>query len=135
MEEKVIVIASRKGAAAAGSSTRAALPAAFDELSRFVELWSLSTETERTTQRHTVGMDAIVEFKDAMLPRVDDIVAWLNQYELAHLPEDARSLMYMLLSFAEIAPAVEFYQQPAVIDGYDPRRFIADETFSMRPPI
>ena len=70
-----------------------------------------------------------------MLPKVDEIVVWLNQYELASLPEEAKTLMYLLLSFAEIAPAVEFYQQPAVIDGYDPRRFVADETFTMRPAI
>ena len=32
-------------------------------------------------------------------------------------------------------PAVEFYQQPAVIDGYDPRRFIANESFALRPSV
>ena len=135
MEEKVIVIAKHADAAATHAPVRAALPAAFAELNRFVDAWALETETLRTTRRHTAGMPAIVEFKAAMLTRVDEIVAWLNQYTLDNLPEDAKSLMYLLLSLAEVAPAVEFYQQAAVIDGYDPFRFVADETFSMRPII
>lgn len=130
MEQKVIVMPKREA-----RTVSLALPEAFSDLACFVGIWALPTETQRNTQRHTVGMEAIVEFKDAMLPKVDEIVAWLNQYELASLPEDAKTLMYLLLSFAEIAPAVEFYQQPAVIDGYDPRRFVADETFTMRPAI
>ncbi|OAJ54809.1 hypothetical protein A6V36_08150 [Paraburkholderia ginsengiterrae] len=134
MEQKVIVVTQRTNHTKDAPSP-APLPAAFDELSRFVDTWALPTETGRMTQRHTVGMAAIVEFKDAMLARVDDIVAWLNQFELHRLPEDAKTLMYLLLSLAEVAPAVEFYQQPFVIDGYDPFRFVADETFSMRPAI
>jgi hypothetical protein len=130
MEQKVIVITRREA-----RSLPVALPEAFSELTPFVEIWALSTETERNKRRHTVGMEAIVEFKEAMLPRVDELVAWLNQFALASLPEDAQTLMYLLLSFAEIAPAVEFYRQPAVIDGYDPRRFVADETFTMRPAV
>lgn len=131
MEEKVIVITNRTEAPA----NLAPLPEAFADLNRFVGTWALATETGRTTRRHTVGMDAIVEFKDALLPRVDELVAWLNQYQMDSLPEDAKTAMYLLLSFAEIAPAVEFYNQPDVIDGYDPFRFAADETFSMRPAI
>ncbi|MFM0550261.1 hypothetical protein P0D69_04680 [Paraburkholderia sediminicola] len=134
MEQKVIVVTKRADFTQDASS-RAPLPAAFEELNRFVDVWALPSETERTTRRHTAGMPAIVEFKDAMLARVDDIVAWLNQFELDKLPEDAKTLMCLLLSLAEVAPAIEFYQQPFVIDGYHPFRFVADETFSMRPAI
>jgi hypothetical protein len=134
MEQKVIVVTKRAGLTK-DASARAPLPAAFEELNRFVDAWALPTETERTTQRHTAGMAAIVEFKDAMLARIDDVVAWLNQFELDKLPEDAQTLMYLLLSLAEVAPAIEFYQQPFVIDGYDPFRFVADETLSMRPAL
>jgi hypothetical protein len=130
MEQKVIAITKRPAQLAP-----VALPEAFRDLERFVQVWALPTETQRNTQRHAVGMDAIVEFTDAMLPRVDAIVAWLNQFELASLRDDAKTLMYVLLSFAEVAPAVEFYRQPAVIDGYDPRRFVADEMFTMRPAV
>ncbi|CAB3806312.1 hypothetical protein LMG28614_06366 [Paraburkholderia ultramafica] len=131
MEEKVIVITNRSGAPA----RVVPLPEAFADLNRFVDSWALATETARTTRRHTAGMDAIVEFRDALLPRVNELVAWLDQYQMDALPEDAKTAMYLLLSLAEIAPAVEFYNQPYVIDGYDPFRFAADETFAMRPAI
>ncbi|SOE61816.1 hypothetical protein SAMN05414139_01988 [Burkholderia sp. D7] len=132
MEEKIIVMAGRRPIS---DTTSATLPEEFADLQPFVERWALVTETERNTRRHAVGMDAILVFKDAMLPRVDTVVQWLDQFPLNALPDAAKPLMYLLLSFAEIAPAVEFYKQPAVIDGYDPRRFVADETFTMRPAL
>jgi len=111
------------------------LPAGFESLMPFVESWALETETERNAQRHVVGMDAILAFRDAILPQVDDVVAYLNRHALATLDQhpEAMTLMYLLLSLAEIAPAIEFYNQPAVIDGYDSARFRADESFVMRP--
>ena len=130
MEQKIIVMPKREA-----RTVPVALPEVFSDLACFVGIWALPTETQRNTQRHTVGMDAILVFKDAMLPRVDAVVQWLNQFPLNALPDAAKPLMYLLLSFAEIAPAVEFYKQPAVIDGYDPRRFVADETFTMHPAL
>ncbi|SDV47283.1 hypothetical protein [Chitinasiproducens palmae] len=129
MEQPIYLTPSRKPAAPRP------LPAQFAALSPFVADWALATETERNTQRYTIGMEAIVAFKDALLPQVDEVVAWLNQFELATLSEneEALTLMYLLLSLAEVAPAVEFYQQPGVIDGYDTRRFVADEDFLMKP--
>lgn len=111
------------------------LPAGFESLAPFVDTWALETETARNAQRHAVGMDAILAFRDAILPQVDDVVAYLNRYALATLDEhpEAMTLMYLLLSLAEIAPAIEFYNQPAVIDGYESSRFRADESFVMRP--
>jgi len=132
VEEKIIVMTGRSQIS---KTTPATLPDAFADLQPFVERWALATETERNTQRHAVGMDAILAFKDAMLPRVDAVVQWLDAFALNALPDAEKPLMYLLLSFAEVAPAVEFYKQPAVIDGYEPRRFVADETFTMRPAI
>lgn len=110
------------------------LPAPFAHLTPFIG-WSLATETERNRMRNTSDMRDIIAFKDAMLADVDAIVAWLDNYPLNAMPPEAQALMHMLLSLAEVAPAVEAYHQPGVIDGYDPTRFVADETFVMRPPI
>lgn len=108
------------------------LPAEFSRLQRFAQ-WSLASETERNVKRHASTMDGIVAFKDAMLPEIDAIVAYLNGFAQGAMPPEALALMYMLLSLAEVAPAVEFYRQPAVIDGFDPRRFVAQEGFVLRP--
>ena len=111
------------------------LPEQFAELAPFVAMWALTTETERNTQRHTVGMEAIQAFRDAIMPRVDEIITWVNQFQLDTLEQDPQALtmMKLLLSLAEIAPAVEFYKQPNVIDGYESRRFAADEDFVLSP--
>jgi len=108
------------------------LPLDFADLQPFVG-WALATETERNRRRHEVGMTAIVAFKESFLPRVDAVVAYLDYYPLDAIAPEDMPLMYMLLSLAEIAPPIEFYRQPAVIDGYDPRRFAAEEDFVLRP--
>jgi hypothetical protein len=111
------------------------LPEPFAALQPFVAVWALPTETERNIRRHQVPMADIAAFSDAMLAHVDAIVAYLNGFDMNALPPEAAPLMQLLLSLAEVAPAIEFYRQPAVVDGYDPRRFAADETFVMRPAL
>jgi len=110
------------------------LPAAFSHLSPYVR-WSLATETERNIMRHESSMDEIRAFVDVMLDEVDKIVAHLNQFDVNALPAPELALMRMLLSLAEVAPAVEFYNRQAVIDGYDARRFPAEEAFVLRPSV
>jgi len=111
-----------------------ALPAAFTHLDPFIS-WSLPLETERNIKRHASTMDEIRTFADTMLENVDQVVEHLNQFDVNVLPHEELTLMHMLLSLAEVAPAIEFYQQQAVVDGYDPRRFEADENFVMRPAV
>lgn len=110
------------------------LPAQFSHLEAF-KRWSLATETERNQLRNSSRMEEIVAFKDAMLADVDAVVAFLNGFPLNAMPPEPLALMHMLLSLAEVAPAVEAYNQPGVIDGYEPARFVADEAFVMRPPV
>ena len=40
------------------------------------------------------------------------------------LPQDATRLFYLTLSLAEVAPAVEQFGQPSVVDGYDVKRIV-----------
>lgn len=115
-------------------NTASPLPPAFAHLAPFIA-WDLATETARNRMRHASEMRDIIAFKDAMLADFDAIVEWLNTFPLNAMPPEAQTLMHMLLSLAEVAPAVESYHQPAVIDGYDPARFVADEQFVMRPAI
>lgn len=109
------------------------LPASFADLQAFVPHWAKASETARNIQRHAASMDDIVTFKNAMLARFDDLLAHLNSFDLAALEAPQEVLLQLLLSLAEIAPAVESYGQPEVIDGFDPRRFVAMEDFSMKP--
>ncbi|QCP49598.1 hypothetical protein FAZ95_10705 [Trinickia violacea] len=128
-EQPIVIVPARS------SRPEAVLPEPFAALRPFVSVWALPTETERNIRRHQTPMADIVAFSDAMLAHVDAIVSHLNALDVNALPAEATALMQLLLSLAEIAPVIEFYRQPAVVDGYDPRRFAADETFVLRPAL
>ncbi len=71
----------------------------------------------------TSTIEELRAFYDAITPRIEAIGAYLNQFALDEIPGEARSLLYLSLSWTEIASAVEIYKQPTVINGLDPRRF------------
>jgi hypothetical protein len=69
-------------------------------------------------------MAEIQTFYDAILPRMDAIISYLDQFPLNAVPTDAQCLLHLTFSLAEIAPAVEQFKQPSVADGYDATRFV-----------
>lgn len=108
------------------------LPAGFDDLEKFAA-WAIQTESQRSAKRSHSTQSEIVQFHDAMLERFEAIIAYLNQFPLDAMPDEARSLFLLLMSLAEVAPAVDCYGQPRVIDGFDPERFLPVEDFRLRP--
>lgn len=97
-------------------------PDGFEELERFAA-WSLPTERERAHKRVDADYAELEELYHAVHDRLPEIVKHLDQFPLTELPEDAARLMLLMLSLAEVAPAVEFYQQPQVYDGVGLDRF------------
>ena len=108
-------------------------PAGFEDLERFAGTWAVATERERNRQRLSSSMAEIQELYDALLPRMEEIIGYLNKYPLANMPEDVKRLFHLSLALAEIAPAVEFYKQPEVIDGFPPDRFVPVNVPYMTP--
>lgn len=109
------------------------LPQGFQDLEGFVAAWSRASERERNRQRLSSSMPEIQALYDALLPRMDAIIGFLNTQPLNDMSEEARRLFHLSLSLAEIAPAVEFYKQPEVIDGFPPERFVPVEVPYMTP--
>ena len=99
------------------------LPAQFQQLEPFVN-WALATERERTAKRHSTSMADIRAFYDAMAARLGEVLTYLNDFSEEGTPDDVKRLFILTLSLAEIAPAVENFGQPGVVDGYDFSRFI-----------
>jgi hypothetical protein len=97
-------------------------PAAFQDLEKW-GAWSLATEQERSDKRQASTMPEIKAFYDAMLPRAEEILTYVEQFPLEQMPADAQRLFYLTLSLAEVAPAVELFGQISVVDGYDIKRF------------
>ena len=100
------------------------LPEQFRDLEQWMA-WSLETEGERSDHRQASAMEDITAFYEAMLARMEEVLPYLEQFNLEDLPDDARRLFYLTLSLAEVAPAVEQFGQPSVVDGYDIKRFVA----------
>jgi hypothetical protein len=100
------------------------LPDPFPDLEPFAA-WALATETERKGKRLASTMEEIQAFYDAILPRVEAVIAYLNRFPLDAMPAEARRLFHLTLSLAEAAMAVELFKQPGVADGYDMTRFVS----------
>lgn len=93
-------------------STGHLLPEQFKALEPFASEWALASESERNKKRRSSAMEEIRAFYGAMLPRMDQIIAYLNRYPLDEMPEDAKRLFYLALSFMEVSPAVELFGEP-----------------------
>ena len=65
---------------------------------------------------------------------VQDILSLLAEQDPASLADDMKPLFYLTLSYCEVAPAVELFRQPAVVDGFEPRRLVRVEIPNMTPP-
>ncbi len=105
--------------------TNNTLPAAFAELTPFLD-WALPSADERQTKRRTATREQLKAFYDAMLPRLEEILAQADAYPLGKLPEELRTLYYMALSMAEVAPHIELYGgAPGVPYAFEETRFVA----------
>jgi len=109
------------------------LPSDFADLEPFVAHWALDDAVARMAKRQTSGMDEIRGFYGAMLPLGEAALTYLREFELGALPPEAERLLKLMLSLAEVAPAVEWYDNPRVYDGFPIeriryRRLIPDAT-------
>ena len=98
------------------------LPWQFEDLNRFVTGWALGAETERNKKRRSSPMEEIQAFYDAILPRMEEIVLYLNQYPLDQIPDDGMRLLNLGLSFMEVSPAVELFHEPDESGVFDASR-------------
>ncbi|HTQ24600.1 MAG TPA: hypothetical protein VMI09_07875 [Candidatus Binataceae bacterium] len=99
------------------------LPTGFSDLEKFAG-WALPTSTERNRMRRATPMADINAFYNAMLPRLKEVLGYLDQFSLQEMPQDARALLYLSLALAEITIAVELFHEPKVTGGCDPERFV-----------
>ena len=94
----------------------ALLPAEFADLEPFVAEWCLDSEPERYAKRLASSMDELQAFYDAMFPRAEAAIAYLEKFPLDALPEDAHRLLKLLYSLILVSFAVEIWRQPYIPD-------------------
>jgi hypothetical protein len=104
------------------------LPAPFQDLESYLD-WSLHTPRARRVKRESSTMVEITAFYGAMLPRMEEILSYLDRFPPEYIPADVLALFYLTLSLAEVAPAVEMYGEPTV-EGLDTSRLAQGGAYS-----
>lgn len=102
------------------------LPKEFTGLDCYAEKWCLATMNERWSMRLASTKEELRNFYDAILPRMEDALEYIDQYPIGELSGEPRNLYDMTMSLAEIAPHVELYRgNPNVPHAFEETRFIS----------
>ena len=92
------------------------LPADFVDLEPFAE-WAIPTERARYAKRLSSTIDELQAFYDAALPRMEAAEAYLEQFDVNALPDDAKRLLWLYCSLVTVSFPVEVWRQPKVPDS------------------
>lgn len=95
------------------------LPAEFSNLEAYAREWALEDGPSRASMRRSSTKAEMREFYDAMIGQLDSIMKYLNRYGAKEMPEDARRLLCLTLSLAEVSRSIE---RPGT-EGLDESRF------------
>jgi hypothetical protein len=98
------------------------LPRGFEVLEPFIADWVQPDAAARLAKRQACTIEQIRSFYDTILPLGEKALAYLRGFQLGALPPDAERLLKLMLALAEVGPAVEWYNDPFVYDGFDIRR-------------
>lgn len=90
----------------------------FSELSRFVSEWGLANSSERVARRANSSMAQIDSFHEAMLPRLEEVIDYLNTFAIGDIPDEDMPLAYAALAMCEIDNPVR-WKEVNLSSGYD----------------
>ena len=92
------------------------LPTEFGDLEPFAD-WSLESEAERYAKRLSSTLDELQAFYEAAFPRLEDAMAYVDQFEFTALPQSASRLLWLCYSLVNVSFPVEVWRQPRVPDS------------------
>ncbi|MBV7483847.1 hypothetical protein [Bordetella sp. BOR01] len=84
-----------------------ALPDEFADLEHFVPDWALPSEERRFHRLHSVRLEELRGFYDAMLPRLPAILDYLGRCKLSALPRQARTLFDLAMTYVETSHPID----------------------------
>ncbi len=94
-----------------------ALPKGFSDLEPYVADWALATRAERYAARLDRPFEELVDFYDAIAPRAEEAIAYLDGLDIIALPEDATRLLHLLYSMILVSYAVNVFKQNRIPDS------------------
>ncbi len=95
------------------------LPKQFADLERHID-WALEREYERTAKREANSVETVRAFYDAVFPRMEEIAAYLDNFQIDALPGPERRLLWLSLSVVEVSNLVERYKRREAIRAVSP---------------
>ena len=87
----------------------ALLPPEFADLEPFAAEWVLPTLEDRLQKRLVTSMDDLHAFYNAVFPRAEAAMAYLDPLDLRDLPEPAHNLMVLLFSLSVVSVATDVF--------------------------
>jgi hypothetical protein len=99
------------------STTGRTLPEAFADLEPYVDDWALPSRQERYDMRLSKSFDELAAFYDAIAPRAEEAIGYLDGLDLRDLPDDATRLLRLLYSMIIVSYAVNVFSQPRIPDS------------------
>ena len=112
----------------------AKLPKKFEHLQSLADEWSRPTQMQRLEKRLSSSFEDLRAFYDEAVLYLDEIAKHLETVSMDGLSGEDRALLDFSFAIAMVAPAIEFFGQPAVVCGFDSRKFLPlHEPTSDRP--
>lgn len=104
------------------------LPQKFRELEEWSS-WALATEGERYAKRAGSSMEALRAFYDAMKPRMEEIIQYLEGFPWGSpLGEEDERLFHMGMSYMEAAVPIDLgWKNPVAQDSFPVARLTLPE--------
>ena len=94
----------------------ATFPQAFADVEPFAS-WALQSEGERYAKRLSSSMGELQALYDATFPRLEEMMDYLDRFDLEALPEDATRLLWLCYSLVNASFPVEVWRQARVPDS------------------
>ena len=94
-----------------------ALPQAFSEIEPYVADWALATRAERYAARLDRPFDELVAVYDAIAPRAEEAIAYLDGRDINALSDEATRLLHLLYSMILVSYAVNVFKQNRIPDA------------------
>ena len=102
----------------------------FSELDSVVSEWGLPTLSARIEKRVTSSLAELQAFHDTVLPRLPEIIDFLNEFPSHAIPDEYQALKNTALTLLHVDRPVNKWAAPTLDDALDPRRFTMKQRFT-----
>ncbi|NKB36042.1 MAG: hypothetical protein GKR93_02580 [Gammaproteobacteria bacterium] len=82
----------------------------FDDLRPYIEHWGQAEANQRLRLRVEAELAELEEFYNALSPKLEAIIQYLNQYPVNKIPEADKPLANMLLALCEVDDAIHIWK-------------------------